>query len=201
MTCRKSGYKGLAQEAPTSCRILRINNEPSRPTGRVRFCLPRSSSLPHRETLFDQTEMAFTVVATLASSKLAVTQDDLHLVGSTVDQLTVQFNQMAFNELLAADRSNASKRRRSEARQTPSSSTGSALSSDDELVRAPAQPRTHQSAKRSEIPWGLLNRRRREPQIQPLGPNLRSGVAGHPGGPTHRREKDHIGRDTRVYEP
>src|SRR4051812_13710769 len=95
-----------------SHRIPRINNEPSRPPGRVRFCLPRSSSSPHRETLFDQTEMATTVGATLASSNLAVTPDDLHLVGSTVDQLTVQFSQLAFDEFLAADRSSATKRRR-----------------------------------------------------------------------------------------
>src|SRR5436190_14894984 len=102
MTSRKSGYKGLAQEVPTSRSIPRINNEPSRPTGRVRFCLPRNCSLPHRETLFDQTKMATTVGAMLASSKLAVTQDDLHLVGSSVDQLIVQFDQMTFDEFLVA---------------------------------------------------------------------------------------------------
>src|SRR4051812_40008992 len=49
------GLQGPDKEAPTSRSFSRINNEPSRPTGRVRFCLPRSSSLPLRETLFDQT--------------------------------------------------------------------------------------------------------------------------------------------------
>src|SRR3954468_17168667 len=75
---------------------------------------------------------------------------------------------MAFDEFLAADQINASKRHRSEARQastivtTSSSSTGSALSSDDEPIRATARPRTHQPTKGSEIPWGSLNRRCRD---------------------------------------
>src|SRR4051812_18792533 len=90
--------------------------------------------------------MSTTVGTTLASSKLVVTQDNLHLVGSSVDQLTVQFDQMAFDESLPADQINASKRHHSEACQTAtrastsSSSTGSALSSDDEPIRATARP-------------------------------------------------------------
>src|SRR4051812_45906727 len=75
--------------------------------------------------------MATTVGATLASSKLAVTQDDLHLAGASVDQLTVQFNQLAFNDLLASDRRGQFKRRCSEDHQPaaggvapPSSATG-----------------------------------------------------------------------------
>ena len=77
---------------------------------------------------------------------------------------------MAFDDFLAADQINASKKRRSEARETAtrattsSSSTGSVLSSDDEPIRAAARPCTHQPAKGSEIPWGSLNRRRREPR-------------------------------------
>src|SRR3954468_11486736 len=47
--------------------------------------------------------MVTIVGATLASSKLAVMQDDLHLVDSSVDQLIVQFDQMVFDEFLAAD--------------------------------------------------------------------------------------------------
>src|SRR3954466_10740416 len=96
--------------------------------------------------------MATTVGATLASSKLAVTQDDLHLAGSIVDLLTVQFNQMAFDEFLASERSGANKRRRPEDRQpatrtvTSSSSTGSVPSSDDGPVRATARPHTYQPA-------------------------------------------------------
>src|SRR4051812_33720530 len=61
--------------------------------------------------------MATIVGDTLASSKLAVTQDDLHLAGSSVNQLIVQFNQLAFNELFASDRNGPNKRRRSEDRQ------------------------------------------------------------------------------------
>src|SRR4051812_33192492 len=56
--------------------------------------------------------MATTVGATLASSKLAVTQGDLHLVGSSVDQLVVQFDQATSDEFLAADRVKASKTRK-----------------------------------------------------------------------------------------
>src|SRR3954469_5093747 len=56
--------------------------------------------------------MATTVGATLASSKLAVTQDDLHLVGSSVDQLMVCFDQAAFDKLLAADQVEMSKARK-----------------------------------------------------------------------------------------
>src|SRR3954465_14064178 len=109
---QRIGLQGVDKEAPKSCSIPRINNELSQPTGHVRFCLPRSSSYPHRVALFDQTKIATTVGVTLASSKLAVTPDDLHLVGSTVDQLTVQFNQLAFDEFLATDQSSTSKRRR-----------------------------------------------------------------------------------------
>src|SRR3954463_13259945 len=88
------------------------------------------------KVFLSQTEMATTVGDTLASSKLAVAQDDLHLAGSSVDQLTVQFNQLAFDEFLASDRNGLNKRRRSEDRQpttggvTPPSSTGSAPSLD-----------------------------------------------------------------------
>src|SRR3954467_11209330 len=90
--------------------------------------------------------MATTVGATLASSKLAVVQDDLHLAGSSVDQLTMQFNQLAFDEFLAADRNGAKQRRHSGVRQpatwavTPSSSTGSVPSPDHGSIRATAQP-------------------------------------------------------------
>src|SRR5947208_1819019 len=64
--------------------------------------------------------MATTAGAMLASSKLAVTQDDLHLVGSSVDQLVIRFDQAAFDKLLAADRvkANKARKRRHEARAT-----------------------------------------------------------------------------------
>src|SRR4051812_13584313 len=56
--------------------------------------------------------MAITMGAALASSKPAVTQDDLHLVGSSVDQLVVCFDQAAFDKHLAADRVKANKARK-----------------------------------------------------------------------------------------
>src|SRR4051812_41345115 len=114
--------------------------------------------------------MATIVGDTLASSRLAGAQDDLHLAGSSVDQLTVQFNQLAFNEFLASDRSGPNKRRHSEDRRpatravTPSSSTGSMPSPDHRPVHATAQPLTYQPAIESGVPWGSLNRRRQEPR-------------------------------------
>src|SRR4051812_29767807 len=56
--------------------------------------------------------MATTVGATLASSKLVATQDDLHLVGSPVDQLVLCFNQAAFDKFLATARVKANKARK-----------------------------------------------------------------------------------------
>src|SRR3954467_14950045 len=53
--------------------------------------------------------MATTVGVTLASSKLVVTQGDLHLVGSPVDQLVLCFDQAAFDKFLAAARVKANK--------------------------------------------------------------------------------------------
>src|SRR5436189_1186093 len=53
--------------------------------------------------------MATTVGATLASSKLAVTQGDLHLIGSPVDQLVLYFDQAAFDKFLATARVKANK--------------------------------------------------------------------------------------------
>src|SRR5438270_3906514 len=53
--------------------------------------------------------MATTVRATLASSKLVVTQDDLHLVGSPVNQLVLCFDQAAFDKFLLTARVKANK--------------------------------------------------------------------------------------------
>src|SRR3954469_20738536 len=53
--------------------------------------------------------MATTVGATLASSKLVVTQSDLHLVGSPVDQLVLCFDQAAFDKFLATAQVKANK--------------------------------------------------------------------------------------------
>src|SRR5436189_3100806 len=108
--------------------------------------------------------MATTVGTTLASSKLAVAQDDLHLAGSSVDQLTVQFNQLAFDELFASDRKGPNRRRRSEDRQpatrgvAPPSSTRSLPSPD----YGPLPDSVPQPAIKNGIPWGSLNRRRQQ---------------------------------------
>src|SRR3954463_7418051 len=118
--------------------------------------------------------MATTVGHTLASSKLAVAQDDLHLAGSSVDQLTLQFNQLAFDEFLASDRNSPNKRRCSKDRQqatrgvAPLSSTRSVPSPGHGLL----PDSTHQPAARGEIPWGSLNRRPQQPQKPNRGPEL-----------------------------
>src|SRR3954469_23606980 len=110
--------------------------------------------------------MATTVGDTLASSKLAVAQDDLHLAGSSVDQLTVHFNQLAFDEFLAFDRNSPNKRRRSEDRQPATrgivlpSSTKSVPSPDHRPLRTTARPFAYQPVSGNLIPWGSLNRRR-----------------------------------------
>src|SRR3954463_461601 len=46
------GLQGPDKEAPTSHHIPRIDNEPSRPTEGVRFCLSRRASSLYQETLF-----------------------------------------------------------------------------------------------------------------------------------------------------
>src|SRR4051812_4387633 len=102
--------------------------------------------------------MATRVRAMLTSSKLEVMQGDLHLVGSSIDQLIVQFDQMAFDEYLAADQIKAGKRRHSITRAsasgsiTSSQSFGSIPSSDSESISTPARPRTYYPAKGKEIP-------------------------------------------------
>src|SRR3954468_13785632 len=91
--------------------------------------------------------MAITVGAMLASSKLLVTQGDLHLLGSSIDQLIVQFDQMAFDEYLAAEqikagKSHGSKEHAAASRSTASSSSAvSAPLPDDRSIRAPTRPR------------------------------------------------------------
>src|SRR3954463_4303366 len=94
---------------------------PSGHPGGVRASLVLYAGKPpslQKGNFLTSTEMATTVGTTLASSKLAVTQDDLHLIGSSVDQLIVQCDQMAFDELLAADQIRARKRRCPETRET-----------------------------------------------------------------------------------
>ena len=50
---RQVGLQGPDKEAPTSRRIPRINNEPSRPTEGVRFCLSGRSAPFHQQSLFE----------------------------------------------------------------------------------------------------------------------------------------------------
>src|SRR5436189_5602947 len=47
------GLQGPDKEAPTSHRIPRINNVPSRPTEGVRFCLSERSVPFHQQFLFE----------------------------------------------------------------------------------------------------------------------------------------------------
>src|SRR5947208_8969623 len=47
------GLQGPDKDAPTSHRIPRINNEPSRPTEGVRFCLSERSIPFHQQVLFE----------------------------------------------------------------------------------------------------------------------------------------------------
>src|SRR3954468_13212208 len=110
--------------------------------------------------------METTVGDTLASSKLAVAQDDLHLVGSSVDQLTVQFNQLAFDEFLASDQNGPNKRRRSEDRQpatrgvAPPSSTKPVPPPDHGPLRTTVRPLPCQPVSGGQILWRSLNRHR-----------------------------------------
>src|SRR3954464_10536005 len=110
--------------------------------------------------------MATTVGGTLASSKLAVTQDDLHLAGASADQLTVQFNQLAFNDLLASDRKGPYNRRRSEDRQPATGEVAppSSVKSVPPPDHGPIPDSAHQLATKNGIPWGALSRRRQQPQ-------------------------------------
>src|SRR3954470_16969348 len=174
---RKSGYKDLTQEAPTSQSIPPKNNEPFRPSKRCTGefgSVRRKATISSTGKLFDRTEMATTVGATLASSKLAVTQGDLHLVGSSVDQLIVQFNQIAFDEFLVADqiRANKARKRHSGApaaasRSTspaPSSSWVSTPMSNDGSTHALARSRTYHPTEGKEIPGGSLCYTHHKPQ-------------------------------------
>src|SRR4051812_33905271 len=145
--------------------------------------------------------MATTVGATLASSKLAVTQGDLHLVGSDVGQLIVQFDQAAFDELLAADRFKATKARRHH-RQTrtvaeqpistappPSNSRRerSALPSEDRPVPAPIQPRGYHPLRGEEIPGGHPCPQRRNYNAERR--DRRQEAVSREGGPKPRHSK------------
>src|SRR5436853_7023564 len=56
--------------------------------------------------------MATTVGAMLTSSKLAVAQGYLHLVGSSVDQLIVHFDQAAYEEFLTTNSAQPNQARR-----------------------------------------------------------------------------------------
>src|SRR5436190_14215815 len=110
--------------------------------------------------------MATTVGDTLASSKLAVAQDNLHLTGSCVDQLTIRLDQLAFDDLLAADQKDPSQGRPSEDHRpatsgvAPSSTTGSVSAPD----YRPLPDSAPQPAIKNGTPYGSLNRRHQQPR-------------------------------------
>src|SRR3954469_184661 len=139
--------------------------------------------------------MATTVGDTLASSKLAVAQDDLHLAGSSVDQLTIQFDQLAFDDLLAPDRKGPNKGRRSEDRQpatrgvAPSSPTGSVPSPD----HRPLPNSAPQPAIKSKTPYGSLNRRHQQPRKPKWGSESLIQDGRSPRG-SHSPQKTRIRR-------
>src|SRR3954465_2793428 len=54
---QRVGLQGPDKEAPTSHRISRINNEPSRPTEGVRFCLSERSIPFHQQVLFESNKL------------------------------------------------------------------------------------------------------------------------------------------------
>src|SRR4051812_33259826 len=81
-------------------------------TSRARLYQPEKVPSIDSSTFFYTDRMETTVGAMLASFKLAVAQGDLHLVGSSVDQLIIQFDQEAFDEFLAADQIKTDKAKR-----------------------------------------------------------------------------------------
>src|SRR3954462_7493674 len=59
------GLQGPDKEAPTSHRIPRINNEPSRPTEGVRFCLSERSIPFHQQVLFESNNQPYVIMLTV----------------------------------------------------------------------------------------------------------------------------------------
>src|SRR4051812_31067570 len=64
------GLQGPDKEAPTSHRIPRINNELSRPTEGVRFCLSGRSAPFHRESLFESNTIKILIIYKLCVKSL-----------------------------------------------------------------------------------------------------------------------------------
>src|SRR4051812_43018436 len=120
--------------------------------------------------------MATTVGATLASSKLMVTQGDLHLVDSPVDQLVLYFDQAAFDKFLATARVKASK---------PKKHRPQARTADAQHILTASSPH-----------GGLPSQRRRDVSVsndEPISTSVWSRI-GHPaekirtaGGPSYPR--------------
>src|SRR3954462_1043892 len=140
-----------------------------------------------------QTEMATTVGATLASSKLAVTQGDLHLIGSPVDQLVLYFDQAAFDKFLATARvkANKPKKHHRQARTTDARYILSASSPHG----GPFSPQRKAASVSNERPisasvWSRIGHP--------------AGKIGTPEGPSHPRlgtcNMDHHGRRQRGAE-
>src|SRR4051812_31405789 len=136
--------------------------------------------------------MTTTVGDTLASSKLAVAQDDLHLTGSCVDQLTIRFDQLAFDDLLAADQKGPSQGHLSEDHRpatrgvAPSSTIGSVSVPDYRpLPNSALQP-----VIKNGTPYGSLDRRHQQPRTPKRGsePLTRDGQPPR-GFPSPRRTR------------
>src|SRR5436853_4909864 len=121
--------------------------------------------------------MATTVGATLTSSNLVVAQGDLHLVGSSVDQLIVHFDQAAYEEFLTTEQiwPNKAKKGHSRARAAISSVATPTSPADlkERSISAPAdepvpvEVQIHPSLDGKEIPGG------------PSCPQQRNNSAGH----------------------
>ena len=105
--------------------------------------------------------MATTVGGTLASPKLAVAQDDIHLAGSCVDQLTIQFDQLTFDDLLAAKQKGPSQRR---------------------------LPEDHRPATRGVAPSSTIRRQRPQTPKRGAGPLTQDGQPPR-GFPSPRRTR------------
>src|SRR4051812_8080336 len=137
--------------------------------------------------------MATTVGATLASSKLAVTQGDLHLIGSPVDQLVLYFDQAAFDKFLATARVKANK---------PKKHHRQARTTDARYILTASSPHGG--------PFSPQRKAASVPNERPISTSVWSrighpaGKTGTPEGPSHprlgTRNIDHHGRRQRGAE-
>jgi hypothetical protein len=164
--------RGLPSQRPSRHKQPTLNNE-RRSRDRSSVLLLGSNPIPESRP----TEMATTVGATLSSTKMAVTQGDLHLVGSSVDQMIVQFDQAAYEEYLSSlDQTQATRSRHPRAHAAAPRSAPAAPSPleipalqrkrplpsvEYILTHASARSPIYHPAREMEIPGGYLFPRRR----------------------------------------